>query len=116
MVAATLLALSLLRHRSPAVPRRGLGVALACHALAWTSTLRYQLPLEMQLDRGAYSPALLAELWRTDWLRKLAFLVEIPVLAYLAWRFFRAAGGPAAAEAYAGPAGATAYASASSPR
>ena len=90
MVAATLAALSLLRFLPTAVPRWCLWVALACHALAWISTLRFQVPLEMQLDQGAYSPALLAELWRTDWLRKLAFLVEIPVVGYMAVRFFEA--------------------------
>jgi hypothetical protein len=89
MLAATLVALSLLRFLPPAVPRWCLWVVLACHALAWTSTLLYQLPLEMQLDRGAYSPTLMAELWRTDWLRKLAFLVEIPVVGYMAHRFFQ---------------------------
>lgn len=90
MVATTLLALSLLRYLPPAVPRWCLWVVLACHAVAWASTLRYQLPLETQLDHGAYSAALLANLWRTDWLRKLAFLVEIPLVTYMALRFFQA--------------------------
>ncbi|WP_324679108.1 hypothetical protein [Hymenobacter sp. GOD-10R] len=90
MVAATLAALSLLRYLPARVPRWCLWVALACHALAWIATLRFQVPLEMQLDQGNYSPALLAELWRTDWLRKLAFLIEIPVVSYMAVRFFEA--------------------------
>ncbi|UOQ69133.1 hypothetical protein [Hymenobacter volaticus] len=91
MIVTTLVAVSLLRCWPAQVPRWGLWVLLGCHALAWTSTLCYQLPLEQQLDQGAYSAALLAELWRTDWLRKLAFLVEMPVVGYLALRFFGAA-------------------------
>lgn len=93
MAAATLTALSLLYYLPRAVPRWCLWVVLACHALAWTSTLCFQLPLEMQLDQGKYSPVLMAELWRTDWLRKLAFVVEIPVVVYMAVRFFQSAAG-----------------------
>ncbi|OUJ69781.1 hypothetical protein BXP70_26075 [Hymenobacter crusticola] len=90
MVVTTLVAVGLLRYWPLHLPRWGLWGLLACHALAWTSTLLYQLPLEQQLDRGAYSAALLDELWRTDWLRKLAFLVEMPMVGYLALRFFGA--------------------------
>jgi hypothetical protein len=96
MVAATVVALCLLRFLPTAVPRWCLWVVLGCHALAWVSTLLFQLPLEMQLDKGAYSPALMAELWRTDWLRKLAFLIEIPTVTYMAHRFFQHVSLPAA--------------------
>jgi hypothetical protein len=91
MALTTVVAVCLLRYLPRSVPRWCLGIVLACHALAWGSTLRFQLPLELQLDHGAYSPTLLAELWRTDWLRKLAFGVEIPVVSYMGWRFFQVA-------------------------
>jgi hypothetical protein len=95
MVAATLVALSLPWYLPPTVPRWCLWVVLACHALAWISTIWFQIPLEMQLDQGGYSAELMAELWRTDWLRKLAFLIEIPVVSYMAVRFFQPAASPA---------------------
>lgn len=95
MALTTLVALGLLWNLPPTVPRWCLWVVLACHALAWTLTLRFQLPLEMQLDQGAYSAELMAELWRTDWLRKLAFLLETPVVSYMAVRFFRPVSAPA---------------------
>ncbi|SOD92214.1 hypothetical protein [Spirosoma fluviale] len=83
--------IALFFNRPASVPRWTLWVALACVVAAWTSTILFQAPIEQQFDEGHYSPALMARLWQTDWIRKMAFLVEIGVVIYMAVCFFKQA-------------------------
>lgn len=76
-------------NRPPSVPKWTLWLALACALTAWASTIVFQVPIEQQFDQGGYTPELMARLWQTDWIRKIAFFVEIGVVVYMAICYFR---------------------------
>ena len=78
-------------NRPPSVPKWTLWAVLACALIAWISTILFQVPIEGQFDQGNYTPALMERLWQTDWIRKIAFFVEIGVVIYMAACFFRPA-------------------------
>lgn len=81
--------LALFFNRPMSVPKWTLWAVLVCALTAWASTILLQVPIEQQFDQGHYSPALMARLWQTDWIRKTAFFVEIGVVTYMAVCFFR---------------------------
>ena len=64
-----------------------LWLVLGCHVIAWLSTLLIQVPIEQQLDQQGYSGPLMQRLLTTDWIRKGAFFVEIPVALWMASSF-----------------------------
>lgn len=76
-------------NRPHSVPKWTLFVALACTLTAWVSTIVFQVPIEQQFDLGGYTPALMSRLWQTDWIRKIAFFMEIGVVIYMAICYFR---------------------------
>jgi hypothetical protein len=88
MVINTLLAFSLLRYLPAVAPRWALWIILCCHVAAWTSTFMFQLPLEMRLGKDEFSPELMQQLLTTDWIRKMAFLIEMPLVIYLGVKVF----------------------------
>ncbi|MBC3785653.1 hypothetical protein [Spirosoma utsteinense] len=81
--------LALFFNRPASVPKWTLWVALTCALTAWASTILFQVPIEQQFDQGHFSPALMARLWQTDWIRKTAFFVEIGVVIFMAVCFLR---------------------------
>lgn len=89
MALLTMIAFSLIWLLPPLIPRWTLWVVLSCHVVAWCSTLFIQVPIEMQLEQQGYSSALMQQLLRTDWIRKVAFLVEIPVVIFMASYLFK---------------------------
>jgi hypothetical protein len=88
MVLNTLLAFSLLRYLPAVAPRWALWIILCCHVAAWTSTILFQLPLEMQLGKEGFAPQTMQQLLATDWIRKIAFLIEMPLVIYLGVKVF----------------------------
>ncbi|WP_461117520.1 hypothetical protein [Spirosoma jeollabukense] len=80
--------LALFFNRPPSVPKWTLWAVLVCALTAWVSTIVIQVPIEQQFDQGRYSPALMARLWQTDWIRKIAFFIEIGIVIYMAVCFF----------------------------
>jgi len=88
MIILTLTAISLIWFLPPVIPRWTLWVVLSCHAVAWCSTLFVQVPLEMQLSTTGYSRMLTEQLIQSDWIRKGAFFVEIPVVLFMTIQFF----------------------------
>ncbi len=83
--------LALFFNRPPSVPKWTLWAVLACALMAWASTILFQVPIEEQFDQGHYTPALMERLWKTDWIRKASFFVEIGIAIYMATCFFRSA-------------------------
>lgn len=70
----------------PSVPRAALWVVLACHVVAWSSSVFVQWPLEVELSKGNFTPELMDHLLRSDWVRKLMLFIEAPLAVYMAHR------------------------------
>lgn len=83
--------IALFFNRPPSVPKWTLWTVLVCALTAWASTILFQAPIEQQFDQGHYSSSLMARLWRSDWIRKGAFFVEIAVVIYMVVCFFQSA-------------------------
>ncbi|RTQ50835.1 hypothetical protein EJV47_09465 [Hymenobacter gummosus] len=88
-VLLTLVVLALMANRPPAIPRGLLGAVLACHLLAWGVYLLGFAPLTAWWSQNDMVNLLI----HSDWVRKLALLVEVPLALYMAYRFY----GPALA-------------------
>lgn len=82
------LTLLLWRFRPAAIPSWTIATAFCCHAVAWIATTVIQLPVELKFDHGQYSTALMQQLRRTDWIRKIAFMAEAGMVTYMAHLFF----------------------------
>jgi hypothetical protein len=90
----TLVVLALMTNRPPAIPRGVLGAVLACHLLAWGVYLLGLVPM------GWWSQnEMVSLLIHSDWVRKLALLIEVPLALYMAYRLY----GPALAARSAAP-------------
>lgn len=88
MIILTLTAISLIWFLPPVIPRWTLWIVLSCHAVAWCSTIFVQVPLEMQLSTQGYSRILAEQLINSDWIRKGAFFVEIPIVLFMTFHLF----------------------------
>ena len=88
MLALIPLTLLLWRFRPAAIPSWTIATAFCCHATAWLATTLIQLPVELKFDHGQYSTALMQQLRRTDWIRKIAFMAESGMATYMAHLFF----------------------------
>jgi hypothetical protein len=65
------------------VPRSVLWAALGCHVAVWLVSLLTRLPIDTFETDG-----LINLLVHSDWVRKLALLIEAPLAAYMAFRAF----------------------------
>ena len=88
LIMDTILAFSLIRYLPVTAPKRILWIILTCHIVAWASTFIFQLPLELQLSSKGYSAVIMEQILSTDWIRKIAFFVEIHCIVYLARKVF----------------------------
>ena len=88
MIILTLTAISLIWFLPPVIPRWTLWIVLSCHAVAWCSTIFVQVPLEMQLSTTGCSRMLTEQLIQSDWIRKGAFFVEIPIVLFMTIQLF----------------------------
>ncbi|GAB3227742.1 hypothetical protein [Spirosoma arcticum] len=98
MALLTLVAISLIWFLPSTIPRWMLWIVLGCHIIAWLSTILIQVPIELQFDQQGYSGPLMQRLLTTDWIRKGAFFVEIPVALWMVSYFLNRARTPSKVE------------------
>ncbi|UYZ57622.1 hypothetical protein [Hymenobacter latericus] len=85
-VVLSALVLALFWYLPASVPRGPLWVVLACHVVVWAAFFLARMPLP-----GAFSENELANLLlHSDWVRKLALLIEVPMALYMAYRAYGA--------------------------
>ncbi|AYA37330.1 hypothetical protein D3Y59_09865 [Hymenobacter oligotrophus] len=85
-VVLTVLVLALLRSKPAAVPRGVLWVLLLCHVAVWAAFFLARVPLAAAFSENELVNLLL----QSDWVRKLALLIETPLALYLAFRAYSA--------------------------
>lgn len=80
----TVLVLALFWNLPASVPRGPLWGVLACQLVVWAAFLLTQTPMGVQLEQSS----LVTLLVHSDWVRKLALLIEAPLAAYMAFRAY----------------------------
>jgi hypothetical protein len=83
-IALTAIVLALFKYLPVSVPRGPLWGVLACQLIVWSVFLLAQVPLDMQAEQNT----LVNLLVHSDWVRKLALLIEAPLALYMTFRAF----------------------------
>lgn len=72
-------------YRPSIIPKHLLWSAFACQMISWLSSAFIQIPIQLQLDQGR-DEALLNKLITTDWIRIIAWLIYISIVAKMMMR------------------------------
>jgi hypothetical protein len=67
-----------------AVPRSPLWGVLACHLVVWAVYLLTQVPMNSMINDSGFVNLLV----HSDWVRKLALLIEVPLALYMGYRAY----------------------------
>lgn len=79
LLITTVLVILLFWHRPVSIPRKLVWIALGCLVIAWLSSIFIQIPIQIELDKGA-NPLLLQQLIDSDWIRfipQVVFLITV---------------------------------------
>lgn len=77
------LVILLLWFRPIGVPRWPIIIAIVFELINWASSFAVQIPIQIQLSNGGYSPALIEKLIVTDWLRKITSIANALLFFWL---------------------------------